>query len=287
MKEVAFLGLGVMGFPMAGHLAKRGFHVRVYNRSLQKAEAWLEQYEGQLAASPAEAADGTELIALCLGNDQSVEDALMSEQGVLSCAKPGTIILDHTTTSSLLAQKMSEACKAKSVHFLDAPVSGGEAGAINGILTAMVGGHQAAYQKAELVLSGYTQMHRYFGESGKGQEAKMVNQTLIAGVLQGLSEGLLLAEKCGIDIKTLTETLSKGAAQSWQLENRAMTMSNNEFNFGFAIDHMIKDLGIVQEHASRQGLDLPLVSDVLERYKALSDDGEGRSDTSVLIKSLR
>jgi 3-hydroxyisobutyrate dehydrogenase len=284
--KIAFLGLGVMGFPMAAHLVQAGHSVKVYNRTLAKAQRWVDEHSGSYAETPKQAAQNAELVVLCLGNDQSVEEAILGAEGVLQCLTAGAIIIDHTTTSSTLARQMAEACQQQGVYFLDAPVSGGEAGAINGQLTSMVGGQETAYQRASSVLDAYTQRHRYFGGSGKGQEAKMVNQTLIAGVLQGLSEGLLLAEKCGLEVSLLAETLSKGAAQSWQLDNRAVTMSEGRFDFGFAIDHMIKDLGIVREQAERVQLRLPLVEQVLSRYQTLAELGDGRSDTSVLIKSL-
>lgn len=284
--KVAFLGLGVMGFPMAGHLARAGHEVCVYNRNAQKSELWLEQFQGRRGLTPAEAAADAEVVALCVGKDVDVEEVVVGSEGVLKTLAKGSIIIDHTTTSSRLARRMAEASAKKGCYFIDAPVSGGEAGAQAGRLTAMVGGELKAYQRAIPVLEAYTQLHRHFGGPGKGQEVKMVNQTLIAGVLQGLSEGIKLAEACELDIPLLAETLSKGAAQSWQLDNRAITMGERSFNFGFATDHMIKDLGIVLERAQELALNLPLTHNVRQEYEQLSAQGEGRSDTSVLIKSL-
>lgn len=284
--KVSFIGLGVMGFSMAGHLQKSGFEVTVYNRTIEKARNWASQYGGDVGVTVAECVQGADVVICCVGNDDDVRSVITSECGALSVMKPGAVLVDHTTTSAKLADELLEACKAASVEFMDAPVSGGQAGAENGVLTIMCGGEIALFERLQPIFNAYGKSSVLMGVVGQGQRAKMVNQICIAGVLNGLSEGLLLAEKAGLDIPTLVDCLKNGAAGSWQMENRATTMAQRSFDFGFAIDWMIKDLGFCLDEAQRQGITLPLTSKVTNQYKALSEQGLGRMDTSIILQAV-
>ncbi|OLQ94420.1 2-hydroxy-3-oxopropionate reductase [Vibrio ponticus] len=286
-KTVAFIGLGVMGYPMAGYLSKAGYTTRVYNRTFAKAEKWQAEYQGVACQTPREAAQGCDVVFVCVGNDNDVRSVIYGEDGVLAGLKPGTVLVDHTTTSANLAMELSQAAKEQGIAFIDAPVSGGQAGAENGVLTIMCGGEQAVFDSVAPIMDVYAKQSTLLGESGQGQRCKMVNQICIAGVLQGLSEALILAEKSGLDIAQVVDTLKFGAAGSWQMENRANTMAQDKFDFGFAIDWMRKDLGFCIEEAERLGVELPLTKEVDQRYARLQEQGLGRMDTSVLIKSLK
>ncbi|PMK02459.1 NAD(P)-dependent oxidoreductase [Vibrio sp. 10N.261.55.A7] len=285
--KVSFIGLGVMGFPMAGHLVKAGFEVTVYNRTQAKADTWATQFSGKAATSVAECVSEADVVLLCVGNDDDVRSMATSESGALSFMKKGSILVDHTTTSALLSEELEQAAKQMNVQFMDAPVSGGQAGAENGVLTIMCGGEQALFDSLQPVFEAYGKSSVLMGRVGQGQRAKMVNQICITGVLTGLSEGLILAEKSGLDIQTLVDCLKNGAAGSWQMENRAVTMSQDKFDFGFAIDWMIKDLGFCLDEAQRQGVSLPLTEQTNEHYKALSKAGDNRMDTSVLMRAIK
>ncbi len=287
VKNVAFIGLGVMGYPMAGYLAKAGYHTKVYNRTHSKALAWAEEYQGVACETPREAALDCDVVFVCVGNDDDVRSVIYEEDGVLAGLKPGAILVDHTTTSADLAIELGDACRKVKNQFIDAPVSGGQAGAENGILTIMCGGDEAIFSHVEPVMQSYAKSISLLGENGQGQRCKMVNQICIAGVLQGLSEALILAQKSGLDIEQVVETLKHGAAGSWQMENRAVTMSQDKFDFGFAIDWMRKDLGFCLAEAERAGVQLPLTQKVDEQYHTLQQEGLGRMDTSVLIKAVQ
>ncbi|EPA8365755.1 NAD(P)-dependent oxidoreductase [Vibrio fluvialis] len=285
--KVSFIGLGVMGYPMAGHLVKAGFEVTVFNRTQAKAIAWAEQYGGHAAATVAECVSDADVVLTCVGNDDDVRSITTSEQGALAFMKPGAILVDHTTTSAQLAEELGAAAQKVGVRFMDAPVSGGQAGAENGVLTIMCGGEAELFDELQPVFKAYGRSSVLMGGVGQGQRAKMVNQICIAGVLNGLSEGLILAENAGLDIPTLVACLKNGAAGSWQMENRAVTMAENKFDFGFAIDWMIKDLGFCLDEAQRQGVRLPMTEKTIAAYRSLSANGDGRMDTSVLIKAVK
>lgn len=285
--KVAFIGLGVMGYPMAGHLQQKGLHVCVYNRNNAKATAWVQQYGGQSAPTPADAAKDADLVMLCVGNDQDVRSVVYGTDGVLGAMKTGAVLVDHTTASADLARELADACAARNVGFLDAPVSGGQLGAQNGLLTIMIGGEQADFEQAEAVLQRYARSYQLLGSAGAGQLAKMVNQICIAGVVQGLAEALHFATQAGLDAKAVLAVISKGAAQSWQMENRGTTMVDGQFNFGFAVDWMRKDLGITLDEARRNGAQLPLTALVDQFYAELQAQGGGRLDTSSLIKRFQ
>ena len=287
MTKAAFIGLGVMGFPMAGHLANAGLDVCVYNRSTDKADAWCAAYSGRKAMSPREAARDADFVFTCVGNDDDVRAVVLGEDGALASMKSGAILIDNTTTSAELAREVAAQCADSGCAMLDAPVSGGEAGAVNAKLTVMVGGDEAVFQKAQPVMAHYAQASKLMGPSGAGQLTKMVNQICIAGLVQGLSEALLFAEKAGLDGRAVVETISKGAAQSWQMENRFETMIDDEFDFGFAVDWMVKDLGIVLDEAARNGAPLPVTDLVNSYYQDIQSMGGGRWDTSSLIARLR
>ncbi|MBA5761435.1 NAD(P)-dependent oxidoreductase [Vibrio sp. 404] len=284
-KTVAFIGLGVMGYPMAGYLRKAGYTTRVYNRTYSKAEQWQAEFQGIACQTPKQAAEGSDIVFVCVGNDNDVRSVVYGEDGVLAGLKAGAILVDHTTTSANLAVELAEAAKKQNHEFIDAPVSGGQAGAENGVLTIMCGGEQATFDLVAPVMDVYAKQITLLGKNGQGQRCKMVNQICIAGVLQGLSEAILLAQKSGLDIEQVVETLKHGAAGSWQMENRAVTMAQDKFDFGFAIDWMRKDLGFCLEEAERVGLDLPLTKNVDQQYEQLQQQGLGRMDTSVLIKA--
>ena len=284
--KVAFIGLGVMGYPMAGYLQQKGYQVTVYNRTAAKAEKWAAQYGGAYAETPAKAAQGATLVFLCVGNDNDVRSVVYGEQGVLAGMLAGSVLTDHTTASANLARELAQAAKQQGIGFLDAPVSGGQAGAQNGLLTIMLGGEAADFAKAEATLMKYARSARLLGPAGSGQLAKMVNQICIAGVVQGLAEGLAFATKAGLDEHAVIDVISKGAAQSWQMENRGHTMVDDSFDFGFAVEWMIKDLGFCVEEAQRNGAELPVADLVLGFYRELYADGAGRLDTSSLIRRL-
>lgn len=281
--KVAFIGLGVMGYPMAGHLKQAGMDVCVYNRSADKAQRWVEQYGGSLAATPAAAASGCDVVLSCVGNDDDVRQVLLGEAGALAAMQSGSLLVDHTTASATLARELSAAAAALGVGFLDAPVSGGQAGAENGALTVMVGGEEAHYGIAKGVFDAYSKFSKLLGPAGSGQLAKMVNQICIAGVVQGLAEGLNFAKNAGLDGEALIETISKGAAGSWQMENRYETMLADEYDFGFAVDWMRKDLGIAISEAQNNGSQLPVAQLVDSFYAQIQGMGGGRWDTSSLL----
>lgn len=288
MQKISFLGLGVMGYPMAGHLAKKsGADVTVYNRSVAKADQWLGEYQGRKALTPADAARDADLICLCVGNDDDLRQVLVGENGVADTVKAGAIIVDHTTVSADVSREMAAFFADKGVTFLDCPVSGGEAGAVNGVLTIMCGGDRAAYDKVVPIFKTvYAREIRHMGNSGAGQLTKMVNQMCIAGVLQGLAEGLSFGMKSGLDMDEVLAVISAGSAQSWQMENRGKTMVRDQFDFGFAVDWIYKDLGIALDEAKNNGANLPITAQLREFYKELSDQGFGRCDASALIKRL-
>lgn len=285
--NITFIGLGVMGAPMAGHVAKAGHTTTVYNRTREKADTWAAQYGGTVASDVQTAVAGADIVLMCLGNDQSVEDTLTGDKGAFAAMQAGTIIVDHTTTSARLAREMSTTAGKLGLHFLDAPVSGGEVGAQNGALTVMVGGEQAAFDRAKPTINPFAKAVMLMGKSGAGQLTKMVNQICIAGVVQGLAEGLAFSDKAGLDSKRVLDVISKGAAQSWQMENRGATMVDDQFNFGFAVDHMRKDLGLCIEQAKEIDASLPLAETVDAYYAEVQDMGGARWDTSSLIKRLR
>ena len=282
MSNIAFLGLGVMGYPMAGHLARAGHAITVYNRTAAKAEAWVAEHGGRSAATPAEAADGQDVVLTCVGNDDDLRAVTLGKGGALAAMRPGALFVDHTTVSATIARELAAA--RGDLLVLDAPVSGGQAGAVNGALTIMCGGTPEAFAAAEPVLAAYAKRTGHMGPAGSGQLTKMVNQICIAGVLQGLSEALAFARAAGLDEGAVVDVISKGAAQSWQMDNRAATMARREFDFGFAVDWMRKDLGLVLAEASRAGLGLPLTALVDQFYADVQAMGGGRQDTSSLIR---
>ena len=287
MTRVGFCGLGVMGYPMAGHLASAGHSVSVYNRTSARADAWVTEHSGTAFVTPREVAANSDIVMLCVGNDADVRAVVMGPDGVLAGAHSGLIVVDHTTTSAELAREISLACSAAGVGFVDAPVSGGQAGAINGALTVMCGADsEEVFADVSLVAAVYSRSCVRLGNAGSGQLAKMVNQICIAGVVQGLAEGLAFATKAGLDAHAVIDVISKGAAQSWQMENRGHTMVDDSFDFGFAVEWMIKDLGFCVEEAQRNGAELPVADLVLGFYRELYADGAGRLDTSSLIRRL-
>ena len=284
--KVAFIGLGVMGFPMAGHLRAKGYDVIVYNRTASKAQEWAAKHGGRTAPTPAAAAKECDFVMTMVGNDNDVIDVILGKDGALAGTKKGAVIVDHTTASAGVARKVFEAAKAKGVDFIDAPVSGGQAGAENGKLTVMCGGEAAPFERAKPVMDSYARAVTLLGAAGAGQLTKMVNQICIAGLVQGLSEGIAFAEKAGLDVNQVLDVISKGAAQSWQMENRGKTMHERKFNFGFAVDWMRKDLGICLEEAKRNGSKLPITQVILGYYDEISKGGGSRYDTSSLITRL-
>jgi 3-hydroxyisobutyrate dehydrogenase-like beta-hydroxyacid dehydrogenase len=284
---VAFIGLGVMGYPMAGHLARAHHRMRVYNRTRSRADAWASDYTGEVCNTPALAARDADVVLMCVGNDDDVRSVVYGDDGVLNGLKPGAVLVDHTTASAELARELADAAAAHGAGFLDAPVSGGQAGAERGQLTIMVGGDATTFTRAEAVLTTYARALRLMGPNGSGQLTKMVNQICIAGILQGLSEGLHFAERVQLDVAAVVDVISKGAAQSWQMENRSATMARREFDFGFAVDWMRKDLGMALDAARRHGARLPLTALVDQFYGDVQAFGGGRMDTSSLIERLR
>jgi 3-hydroxyisobutyrate dehydrogenase-like beta-hydroxyacid dehydrogenase len=284
--KVAFIGLGVMGFPMAGHLKAKGYDVVVYNRTGSKAEAWAQKHGGKTAPTPAAAAKDADFEMLMVGNDNDLLDVALGKEGALAGMKKGAILVDHTTASADAARKVFAAAKAKGVDFIDAPVSGGQAGAENGKLTVMCGGEPQPFERAKPVMDSYARAVTLLGASGAGQLTKMVNQICIAGLVQALSEGIAFAEKAGLDAELVLDVISKGAAQSWQMENRGKTMHARKFDFGFAVDWMRKDLGICLGEAKRNGARLPVTQVVAGYYDEISKAGGNRFDTSSLITRL-
>ncbi|MCG5258947.1 NAD(P)-dependent oxidoreductase [Cupriavidus gilardii] len=285
--RVAFLGLGVMGFHMAGHLAAKGHQVTVYNRTASKAQAWVERFGGQSAATPALAARDAELVCSCVGNDDDLRAVLTGPDGAFHAAPAGCIFVDHTTASANVARELYEQANARGLHFLDAPVSGGESGAQNGVLTVMCGGDEAVFARAQPVIAAFARAVTRIGGAGAGQLAKMVNQIAIAGLLEGLSEAIAFGQRAGLDMPLVLSVISKGAAGSWQLENRGPTMVEGKFDFGFAVDWMRKDLGLCLDEARRNGATLPVTALVDQFYAELQREGGGRDDTSSLIRRLR
>ena len=284
--KVAFIGLGVMGVPMAGHLAKAGHQVTVYNRNGAKASRWVEIHSGTSAATPAAAAADADFIFSCVGNDDDLRAVCLGETGAFSTIKQGAVFIDNTTTSAIVARELGSIAADSGFSFLDAPVSGGQAGAENGKLTVMVGGEAKAFDKAKAVIEAYAPNVQLIGPSGYGQLCKMVNQICIAGVVQGLSEGIHFAKRAGLDVEKVISVISKGAAQSWQMENRYKTMMNNEFEFGFAVDWMRKDLGITMQEAEKIGASLPVTKIIDSYYEQVQALGGNRWDTSSLITLL-
>ena len=287
MAKLAFLGLGVMGFPMAGHLTAKGHQVTVYNRSPAKAAAWVAKHGGASAATPKLAAMGAEFVVACVGNDDDLRAVCTGPDGAFAGMAAGTVFVDHTTVSARVTRELQTTAAALGIAFVDAPVSGGQTGAENGQLSIMCGGAEADYQRAEPVMAGYARICRRMGESGSGQLAKMMNQICIAGLMQGLSEALAFGEKAGLDGEKVVEVISQGAAGSWQMVNRHMTMLEGSFDFGFAVDWMRKDLGICLETADEIGARLPVTALVDQFYKDVQLMGGGRGDTSSLIRRLR
>ena len=284
--RVAFLGLGVMGFPMAGHLAKAGHSVTVYNRSAEKAKAWVAEFGGTVAATPAEAAKQADIVFCCVGNDDDLRSVVLGPQGAFAGMTKGSLFVDHTTASAEVARDLATQAKSLGVSFIDAPVSGGQAGAVNGLLTVMVGGSQADFDRARPVAMAFSRAFTRIGESGAGQLAKMVNQICIAGLVQGLSEGVAFGMKAGLDMKLVLDVIGKGAAQSWQMDNRGGTMVDGKFDFGFAVDWMRKDLGLCIEESRRNGARLPVTALVDQFYADVQSKGGRRWDTSSLITRL-
>jgi 3-hydroxyisobutyrate dehydrogenase-like beta-hydroxyacid dehydrogenase len=286
-QRVAFIGLGVMGFPMAGHLAKAGHPVCVYNRTREKARAWTRQHPGRMAETPAAAAGDAELVFVCVGNDDDLRSVVAGDAGAFAGMAKGTILIDHTTASARVARELAETGAGHGIGFLDAPVSGGQAGAEGGHLTVMVGGDPDDFERARPVIDCYARAVTLMGPVGSGQLTKMVNQIAIAGLLQGLSEGLGFALRAGLDARRVVEVIAKGAAQSWQMDNRAKTMLDDKFDFGFAVDWMRKDLAICLEEARTNGALLPVAALVDQFYAEIQNRGGGRLDTSSLIRRLR
>jgi 3-hydroxyisobutyrate dehydrogenase len=287
MAKVAFLGLGVMGYPMAGHLKKKGGHeVTVYNRTTAKAEKWVAEFGGRAAATPKAAAEGQDFVLSCVGNDHDLREVTLGPTGAYHGIKKGAIFIDHTTASAEIARELHGEAKRRGFDFIDAPVSGGQAGAENGVLTVMCGGEDEPYARAERVIAAYARMCKLLGAPGSGQLTKMVNQICIAGLVEGLSEAIHFAKKAGLDVNAVIETISKGAAQSWQMENRYKTMMAGKFDFGFAVDWMRKDLAICLDEARKNGATLPVTALVDQFYAEVQKMGGRRWDTSSLIARL-
>ena len=287
MAKVAFIGLGVMGYPMAGHLKVKGGHeVTVYNRTFAKAEKWVAEFGGTAAKTPAEAAAGAEFVFTCVGNDDDLRSVTVADDGALAGMKAGAILIDNTTASAEVARELDSAAKDKGCGFIDAPVSGGQAGAENGVLTVMCGGDAATFEKARPVIDAYARMVGLMGPAGAGQFTKMVNQICIAGLVQGLAEGIHFGKKAGLDIEAVIEVISKGAAGSWQMENRHKTMNAGKYDYGFAVDWMRKDLGIILSEARNNGAKLPVTALVDQFYGDVQEMGGKRWDTSSLLARL-
>ena len=285
-QSIAFIGLGVMGFPMAGHLSKAGHHVTVYNRSGSKAAQWLEKYGGSCAETPALAVAGASIVLSCVGNDEDLRQVMLDDNGVINGVSKGAVIVDHTTTSANIAREMAETFAAHGQDFIDAPVSGGQAGAENACLTVMCGGEAEVFHRVEPVIQAYAASVKLLGASGAGQLTKMVNQICAAGLIQGLAEGLHFARSAGLDIAAVVDVISKGAAQSWQMDNRALTMIEGQYEHGFAVDWMRKDLGYVLQEARNNHSQLPVTAMVDQLYSEVQAQGGGRWDTSSLLARL-
>jgi 3-hydroxyisobutyrate dehydrogenase-like beta-hydroxyacid dehydrogenase len=285
--KVAFLGLGVMGYPMAGHLARAGHHVTVFNRTVKKAERWVEEYGGNFAPTPREAAAGAQIVFCCVGNDDDLRAVVLGADGAFAGMANDAVFVDNTTASAAVARELYGEARSRGLHFVDAPVSGGQAGAVNGQLTVMCGGDAGAFERIRPVALAYAKAVTLIGPSGAGQLAKMVNQICIAGLLQGLSEGINFGLAAGLDMKLVLQVIGKGAAQSWQMDNRGTTMVDDEFDFGFAVDWMRKDLGLCLDEARRNGAPLPVAALVDQFYADVQAMGGGRWDTSSLIRRLR
>ena len=286
-RRVAFIGLGVMGHPMAGHLARAGHHVTVYNRTAAKAEAWVAAYGGASAPTPAEAARGAEIVFACVGNDDDLRAVTLGAQGAFGTMAPGAIFVDHTTASAAIARELHAAARERGLHFVDAPVSGGQAGAVNGALTVMCGGDAEPFDTMKPVALAFAKAVTRVGDAGAGQLAKMVNQVCIAGLVQGLAEAIAFGQRAGLDMPLVLDVIGKGAAQSWQMDNRGRTMVADQFDFGFAVDWMRKDLGLVIDEARRNGAQLPVTALVDQFYAEVQAMGGQRWDTSSLIRRLR
>ena len=286
-QKAAFIGLGVMGYPMAGYLQQKGYDTTVYNRTAAKADEWAGKYGGSSAPTPKQAAEGADFVMVCVGNDDDLRSVVLGDDGALAGMKAGAILVDHTTASADVAREIAALAADKGVGFVDGPVSGGQAGAENGVLTVMCGGSQKDFDTAKPAIMSYARACELLGEAGSGQIAKMVNQICIAGLVQGLSEALHFAQSAGLDGRKVVDTISKGAAQSWQMENRYETMLDDQFEFGFAVDWMRKDLGICLEQAKRMGISLPVTAVVDQFYGDVQAMGGGRWDTSSLIRRLR
>lgn len=287
MANTAFIGLGTMGFPMAGHLAAKGHQVCVYNRTLAKAEQWVAEHGGYFAKTPAEAAKDADFVFLCVGNDDDLRSVTTSLDGVLATMKSGSVLVDHTTASAEVARELFRSAAGKGIGFLDAPVSGGQAGAEQGVLSVMIGGDEAVYAQVESLIACYARSQKLMGDAGSGQLAKMVNQICIAGLVQGLAEAVHFIEKSGLDGEKVFDVIQHGAAGSWQMINRHKTMLNNEFDFGFAVDWMRKDLNIALNEARRNGAQLPVTALVDQFYADIQQRGGGRWDTSSLVKRFQ
>ena len=283
IKNVSFIGLGVMGYPMAGHLQNKGYNVTVYNRTTAKAEKWVEEYKGSMAKTPGEASQNSEIVFLCVGRDEDIIEVMEGEDGILSKVTEGSIIVDHTTASAEIARNYYQKLKDKKLSFLDAPVSGGQAGAENGVLSIMIGGDEKDYNIVKPVLTSYGKAVELIGPSGSGQIAKMINQICIAGLVQGLSEAMAFGKKSNVDMEKVLSVISKGAAQSWQMENRYRTMLDGKFDYGFAVDWMRKDLSICFNEASKNGAILPVTKIVDKYYEEVQKNGGNRFDTSSLM----
>ncbi len=286
-KKVAFLGLGVMGLPMAGHLAKAGHDVTVYNRTTAKAQAWCEEFGGASAPTPRQAAQGASVVFCCVGNDDDLRSVVLGDDGALGAMATGTVFVDHTTASANVARELSSIAAQQGVGFIDAPVSGGQAGAVNGALTVMCGGAPETFERIRPLAMHYSRAVTLIGESGAGQLAKMVNQICIAGLVQALSEGIAFGQAAGLDMKLVLDVINKGAAQSWQMDNRGHTMVDDRFDFGFAVDWMRKDLGLVLQEARHNGARVPVTALVDQFYADVQKLGGARWDTSSLVKRLR
>jgi len=283
IKNVSFIGLGVMGYPMAGHLQNNGYNVTVYNRTTVKAEKWVEEYKGSMAKTPGEASQNSEIVFMCVGRDEDIIEVMEGEDGILSKVTEGSIIVDHTTASAEIARNYYQKLKDKKLSFLDAPVSGGQAGAENGVLSIMIGGDEKDYNTVKPVLTSYGKAVELIGPSGSGQIAKMINQICIAGLVQGLSEAMAFGKKSNVDMEKVLSVISKGAAQSWQMENRYRTMLDGKFDYGFAVDWMRKDLSICFKEASKNGAILPVTKIVDKYYEEVQKNGGNRFDTSSLM----
>ena len=285
--NVAFIGLGVMGYPMAGYISKGGHNVTVFNRTKSKAEKWIGEYQGKMADTPAKAADGADFIFTCVGNDNDLREVSLGDNGLFNTAKKGSVYIDNSTVSAEISRELYKAAKDKGFDFLDAPISGGQAGAEGGILTVMVGGDEGTFKNAQPVIDCYSQKVKLIGPSGSGQLTKMMNQMCIAGTVQGLSEAINFGINAGLDMDKVMETISKGAAQSWQMENRYRTMTDDKFDYGFAVDWMRKDLAIVIEEAKRNGSPVPITEIVDGYYSKVQEMGGNRWDSSSLIALLK